>query len=114
MANLVTYSASCRVMLHRHCLADCSLLHHKVRIIVSVLQIEETKTHVPWPGAPNWDLAQENLRPKSCFLYYTLSAERMARGDMAGVEFQELTAKYTLQNTMELRTKRLCVGGSQV
>lgn len=58
-------------MLHRHCLADCSLLHHKVRIIVSILQIEETKTHVPWPGAPNWDLAQENLTPKSCFLYYT-------------------------------------------
>lgn len=35
----------------------------------------------------------------------------MARGDMAGVEFQELTAKYTLHNTMELRTKRVCVGG---
>lgn len=30
---------------------------------------------------------------------------------MAAVEFQELTAKYTLQNSMELRTKRLYVGG---
>lgn len=45
MANLVTSSR--RVMLYRHGLADCSPLHHEVRVIVSVLQLEETKTHVP-------------------------------------------------------------------